>query len=60
MARKADAAAALAKSKKDQGAALMGMLGMGGESTGVEDKRQTVIMGMVTGAIILKSVMHTG
>ena len=52
MARKADAAAALAKSKKDQGAALMGMLGMGGESTGgLEDKRQTVIMGMVTGAI---------
>ena len=52
MTRKADAAAALAKSKKDQGAALMGMLGMGGESTGgLEDKRQAVIMGMVTGAI---------
>lgn len=52
MARKANAAAALAKSKKDQGAALMGMLGMGGESTGgLEDKRQAVIMGMVTGAI---------
>ena len=52
MIRKANAAAALAKSKKDQGAALMSMLGMGGESTGgLEDKRQAVIMGMVTGAI---------
>ena len=52
MIRKANAAAALTQSKKDQGAALMGMLGMGGEGTGgLEDKRQAVIMGMVTGAI---------
>ena len=52
MMRKANAAAALAKSKKDQGAALMSMLGMGGEATGgLADKRQAVIMGMVTGAI---------
>ena len=52
MIRKANAATALAQSKKDQGAALMSMLGMGGESTGgLEDKRQAVIMGMVTGAI---------
>ena len=52
MMRKANAAAALAKSKKDQGAALMGMLGMGGEATGgLADKRQAIIMGIVTGLI---------
>ncbi len=52
MARKAAAATALAQSKKDQGAALMGMLGMGGESSGgLEDKRKAIMMGMVTGTI---------
>lgn len=52
MTRKANAAASLKSAKQQQGAALMGMLGMGGEGTGgLEDKRQAIIMGMVTGAI---------
>lgn len=52
MARKANAAASLKNAKQQQGAALMGMLGMGGEGTGgLADKRQAIIMGIVTGAI---------
>ena len=52
MARKTADKLAATEAAKQQQAALMGMLGMGGQNTGgLEDKRQAIIMGMVTGAI---------
>lgn len=54
MARKAAAATAATEAARKQQAAFLGMLGMGGSSTGAGDldaKRQAIIMGMVTGTI---------
>jgi hypothetical protein len=54
MARKAAAATAATEAQRQQQAAFLGMLGMGGSSTGAGDldaKRQAIIMGMVTGTI---------
>lgn len=52
MARKAAAVKASTEAARQQQASLMGMLGMGGEgSGGLEEKRQAIMMGMVTGTI---------